>query len=100
MSTDKSRKRPRTPPAVTNVNVVPTTAPAALSWELIINDRMVKKLRVACDPTDTIETLKKSIAVQLGGSVKPDKLRLQRANAVLRNHICLEDYEITNGTHW
>ena len=69
------------------------------SMTLAINDRMGKKLKISCDPDSTIADIKKKIA-ELQGKAKSGKLpkyRLQRANAVLRDHMCVEDYELVDG---
>lgn len=49
-----------------------------------------------CEPDDTIGDLKKLIAAQTG--TRPDKIRLQKWNIVYKDHITLEDYEISDGT--
>jgi len=64
--------------------------------EVVLNDRVSKKVRVKCNPDDTIEDLKAVASSMLG--TRPDKLRLQKWNTVLKDHITLEDYEISNGT--
>lgn len=64
--------------------------------EVIANDRHGRKERIKCFPTDTVLMLKKLIAAKLG--TRHEKLKLQRANAVLNDQISLEDYEIKNGS--
>ena len=63
--------------------------------EVILNDRLGKKIRVKCNTDDTVGDLKKLVAVQIG--TRPEKIRLQRAYNVLKNHISLADYEIKDG---
>jgi ubiquitin-like protein 5 len=57
---------------------------------VVVNDRMGKKNRVKCAPSDTIAQLKKLIAAQVG--TRWQKLRLQKAYTVYKDHITLEDY--------
>ncbi|KAL7484522.1 hypothetical protein ACHAW6_010157, partial [Cyclotella cf. meneghiniana] len=63
--------------------------------EVILNDRLGKKIRVKCNPDDTIGDLKKLAAAQLG--TRPEKLRIQKWYTVYKDHITLEDYEIGEG---
>jgi ubiquitin-like protein 5 len=44
--------------------------------EVVCNDRLGKKIRVECNPDDTIGDLKKLIAAQTG--TRPEKIRLQK----------------------
>ena len=44
--------------------------------EIICNDRLGKKVRVKCNPDDTIGDLKKLIAAQTG--TKPEKIVLKK----------------------
>ena len=60
--------------------------------EVICNDRLGKKIRVKCNPDDTIGDLKKLLAAQTG--TRPEKLRIQKWYTVYKDHITLEDYEI------
>lgn len=64
--------------------------------EVVVNDRLGRRVRVKCEPDDTIGDLKKLIAAQTG--TRPDKIRLQKWNIVYKDHITLEDYEISDGT--
>jgi ubiquitin-like protein 5 len=66
-----------------------------LMIEVVVNDRLGKKVRVKCNPTDTIGDLKKIIAVQTG--TRPEKIRIQKWYTVYKDHITLEDYEIKDG---
>ena len=44
--------------------------------EVVLNDRLGKKIRVKCNEDDTIGDLKKLAAAQLG--TRPEKLKIQR----------------------
>ena len=44
--------------------------------EVVLNDRLGKKIRVKCNEDDTIGDLKKLVAAQTG--TKPDKIRIQK----------------------
>ena len=65
--------------------------------EVVCNDRVGKKIRVKCNPEDTIGDLKKLIAAQIG--TRPEKIRLQKWYSVFKDHISLEDYEIRDGSN-
>lgn len=65
-------------------------------FEIIVNDRIGKKVRIKCFPTDTIFNFKQLIAAHIG--TKPEKIRLQKAYTVLKDKITLEDYEIKDGS--
>lgn len=69
-------------------------APQAMI-EVICNDRLGKKVRVKCNPEDTIGDLKKLLAAQIG--TRPEKLRIQKWYTIYKDHITLEDYEIHDG---
>ncbi len=64
--------------------------------EVVLNDRLGKKVRVKCNEDDTIGDLTLLAAAQTG--TRPEKIRLQRRYAVLKAHITLADYEIHDGT--
>jgi ubiquitin-like protein 5 len=64
--------------------------------EIIANDRVGKKVRVKCFPTDTIFNLKQLIAAHVG--TKPEKIRLQKSYTIFKDHITIEDYEIKDGS--
>lgn len=55
-----------------------------------------RRVRVKCEPDDTVGDLKKLIAAQTG--TRPEKIRLQKWNIVYKDHITLEDYEIKDGS--
>merc|ERR1719424_2624240 len=63
--------------------------------EVICNDRLGKKIRVKCNPDDTVGDLKKLLAAQTG--TRPEKLRIQKWYTVYKDHISLDDYEIHDG---
>jgi len=63
--------------------------------EVVVNDRMGKRQRIKCCPSDTVLQFKKLISAQIG--TRPDKIRLQKANIIFKDHITLEDYEIKDG---
>lgn len=60
--------------------------------EVVLNDRLGKKVRVKCNPDDTVGDLKKLAAAQLG--TRPEKIRIQKWYTVYKDHITLRDYEI------
>lgn len=63
--------------------------------EVILNDRLGRKIRVKCNPTDTIGDLKKLVAAQTG--TRPEKIRIQKWYITYKDHITLQDYEINDG---
>lgn len=63
--------------------------------EVVVNDRMGKRQRIKCSPTDTVLQLKKLISAQIG--TRCEKIRLQKANIIFKDHITLDDYEIKDG---
>ncbi|KAL7075561.1 hypothetical protein ACQ4LE_005186 [Meloidogyne hapla] len=63
--------------------------------EITVNDRLGKKVRIKCNPTDKIEDLKKLIALQTG--TRPDKIQLKKWNIIYKDNITLQDYEIHDG---
>jgi ubiquitin-like protein 5 len=64
--------------------------------EIIANDRIGKKVRVKCFPSDTVYNLKQLIAAHIG--TKPEKIRIQTSYTTFKDHITLEDYEIKDGS--
>ena len=64
--------------------------------EVVLDDRLGKKVRVKCNEDDTIGDLKKLAAAQLG--TRPEKLVIKKWYTVYKDHITLEDYEIHDGT--
>ncbi|KAI8007339.1 Ubiquitin-like protein 5 [Camellia lanceoleosa] len=63
--------------------------------EVVLNDRLGKKVRVKCNEDDTIGDLKKLVAAQTG--TRADKIRIQKWYNVYKDHITLKDYEIHDG---
>ncbi|KAE9327146.1 hypothetical protein PF001_g2074 [Phytophthora fragariae] len=63
--------------------------------EVILNDRLGKKIRVKCNEDDTVGDLKKLVAAQVG--TRPQKIRIQKWYTIYKDHITLEDYEIHDG---
>jgi len=74
--------------------VINSAAPIMI--EVIVNDRMGRKVRVKCYPSDTIGDLKKLTSAQIG--TRADKLRFQKGNRVFKDHITVSDYEISHGS--
>ena len=52
--------------------------------EVVLNDRLGKKVRVKCNPDDTIGDLKKLVAAQTG--TRPEKIRIQKWYTVYKDH--------------
>ncbi|XP_033098799.1 ubiquitin-like protein 5 isoform X2 [Anneissia japonica] len=63
--------------------------------EVTCNDRLGKKVRVKCNPSDTIGDLKKIVAAQTG--TKWDRIVIKKWYTIYKNHITLDDYEIHDG---
>lgn len=63
--------------------------------EVVLNDRLGKKVRVKCNEDDTIGDLKKLVAAQTG--TRPEKIRIQKWYTVYKDHITLADYEVHDG---
>ncbi|KAL9695715.1 hypothetical protein quinque_015000 [Culex quinquefasciatus] len=64
--------------------------------EITCNDRLGKKVRVKCNPDDTIGDLKKLIAAQTG--TRYDKIVLKKSEyTIFKDNIKLSDYEIHDG---
>lgn len=57
--------------------------------EITCNDRLGKKVRVKCNPEDTIGDLKKLIAAQTG--TKWEKIILKKWYTIFKDHIRLQD---------
>lgn len=64
--------------------------------EVVANDRFGKKQRIKCCPTDSVFDFKKLISAQTG--TRPEKIRLQKANIIFKDHLTLDDYEIKDGS--
>lgn len=63
--------------------------------EVVLNDRLGKKVRVKCNEDDNIYDLKKLVAAQI--RTRADKIRIQKWYIVYKDHITLKDYEIHDG---
>ncbi len=63
--------------------------------EVVLNDRLGKKIRVKCNEDDTIGDLKKLAAAQLG--TRAEKIVIKKWYTLYKDHITLEDYEIHDG---
>ncbi|ORY98043.1 ubiquitin-like protein 5-like protein [Syncephalastrum racemosum] len=63
--------------------------------EVEVNDRLGKKVRVKCSPSDTVGDFKKLVAAQIG--TDPKKVILKKWYKEYKDHITLDDYEIHNG---
>ncbi|KAG0618288.1 hypothetical protein M758_4G051900 [Ceratodon purpureus] len=70
-------------------------ASAGIMIEVVLNDRLGKKVRVKCNQDDTIGDLKKLVAAQTG--TRPEKIRIQKWYTIYKDHITLADYEIHDG---
>lgn len=64
--------------------------------EVVLNDRLGKKVRVKCNEDDTVGDLKKLVAL-VTATNRPEKIRIQKGYTVFKDHISLEDYEIHDG---
>lgn len=67
----------------------PLTCPAS-------NDRLGRKVKIKCEPDDTIGDFKKLVSAQTGTA--PEKIVLKKWNTVYKDHITLGDYEVGNGS--
>lgn len=65
--------------------------------EVMVNDRLGKKVRVKCLEEDTVGDFKKVLGLLLG--TQASKLVLQKGDSVLKDHITLYDYEINDSTN-
>ncbi|SCV01443.1 LAMI_0G11540g1_1 [Lachancea mirantina] len=65
--------------------------------EVIVNDRLGKKVRVKCLSDDLVGDFKKVLALQIG--IPAAKIVLQIGGSVLKDHISLEDYEVHDNTY-
>ncbi|KAF2895988.1 hypothetical protein ILUMI_10188 [Ignelater luminosus] len=61
--------------------------------EITCNDRLGKKVRVKCNPDDTIADLKKLIAAQTG--TRWDKIVLKKWYTTFKDHIQLQDFKFS-----
>ena len=63
--------------------------------EVIVDDKLGKRSRVKCSAGDTIGDLKKLTAAQIG--TKAEKLVLKKGYEFYKDHITLDDYEVSDG---
>nr|AAX30628.1 SJCHGC06060 protein [Schistosoma japonicum] len=63
--------------------------------EITCNDRLGKKVRIKCNPTDKVSDLKKLIAAQTGTNW--ERIVLKKWYTIFKDHITLQDYEINDG---
>ncbi|ODQ60455.1 hypothetical protein WICANDRAFT_30820 [Wickerhamomyces anomalus NRRL Y-366-8] len=64
--------------------------------EVVVNDRVGKKVKVKALEDDLVGDFKKLLAAQIGTAW--EKILLKKGNTTLKDHISLGDYEIHNGT--
>lgn len=63
--------------------------------EVVLNDRLGRKIRVKCNEEDTVGDLKLMVAAITG--TRPERIRIQKWYTVYKDHITLADYEIHDG---
>uniref|UniRef100_A0A914QRD7 Ubiquitin-like protein 5 n=1 Tax=Panagrolaimus davidi TaxID=227884 RepID=A0A914QRD7_9BILA len=63
--------------------------------EITVNDRLGKKVRVKCNPSDTVGDLKKLIAAQTG--TRAEKIVLKKGYTIYSDDRTVSDYEIHDG---
>lgn len=90
----QAKKRRATTILNTLLLTMSSSAPATFI-EVILNDRLGKKIQVKCSKKDTIGQLKKLISAQTG--TKAEKIVLKKWYNIYKDHITLEDYEIGDG---
>jgi ubiquitin-like protein 5 len=66
--------------------------------EVVLDDRLGKKVRVKCNEDDTIGDLKKLAAAQLG--TRPEKLRLQKWYTIYKGEASLLYYMLFIPRAW
>ena len=78
--------------------------------EVIVNDRLGKKVRIKANPTDTVGDFKKLVAAQTGTRYRPwsrdylsniisryEKIVLKKWYTIFKDNVTLADYEIHDG---
>ena len=65
--------------------------------EITCNDRLGKKIRIKCNPDDSIGDLKKLIAAQTG--TRWDKIVLKKWYTIFKDHITVQDCKLLNYLH-
>lgn len=63
--------------------------------EVIVNDRLGKKVRIKANPTDTVGEFKKLVAAQTG--TRFEKIVLKKWYTIFKDNVTLADYEIHDG---
>lgn len=63
--------------------------------EIVVNDRMGRKEKIKCHPDELIIDFKRLISAQIG--TRAEKIRLQKASIIFKDHLTLSDYEIKDG---
>ncbi|KAG0167187.1 Ubiquitin-like 5 [Apophysomyces sp. BC1015] len=98
-SPEKKRRRSRSRSPTKKPAEKPAEKPRAQPRynliELEVNDRLGKKVRVKCSPTDSVGDFKKLVAAQIG--TDPNKIVLKKWYKEYKDHITLQDYELNNG---
>ncbi|KAK1924095.1 ubiquitin-related domain-containing protein [Papiliotrema laurentii] len=96
---DGDRQREERLKAMDKPQAAPSAAPSQFGGvrmiEVIANDRMGRKVRVKCLPTDTVGDLKRLIAAQTGTTAQ--KIQLKKWYTAFKDHVSLRDYEINDG---
>ena len=83
------------PPKKENEAASSSSAREGHMIEVLLNDRLGKKIKVKCNSDDTVGDLKKLVAAQIGA--RAEKIRIQKWYTVFKDHIMLQDYEVTDG---
>lgn len=63
--------------------------------EVIVNDRLGKKVRIKANPTDTVGDFKRLVAAQTG--TRLEKIVLKKWYTIFKDNVTLADYEIHDG---
>lgn len=66
--------------------------------EVEVNDRLGKKVRVKCSPSDTVGDFKKLVAAQIG--TDPKKVILKKWYKEYKDHITLDDCKSLERQAW
>uniref|UniRef100_A0AC34RBP1 Ubiquitin-like protein 5 n=1 Tax=Panagrolaimus sp. JU765 TaxID=591449 RepID=A0AC34RBP1_9BILA len=62
--------------------------------EITVNDRLGKKVRVKCNPSDTIE-MARFMLIKV--DFRPEKIVLKKWYNIYKDNVTLADYEIHDG---
>jgi ubiquitin-like protein 5 len=63
--------------------------------QIVLNDRLGKRVKIDCFSRDTVGQLKQLAAAKLG--TRAEKIRLQKWKTIYKDHIRIEDYDISDG---